>query len=353
MSLSRKQEWILRGCLVVFGTLIAAAVGGVAYWIIRHREAARGTEFSNIAELRASLSTADARNEGRITLGSIIQAHPSDQMIYDLRPNLDVNFQGAPVQTNSCGMRERELPLQKPLGTYRIAMIGDSFTFGWGVDEVDAFPRQLESFLNKIIERNKSASIVNKINSVEVLNFGVPGYSPFQEVASFEEKALAYDPDAVVLFFIENDFGMPFFIRDVEQPQNLQASANLARLTQRALSDNDDTTAPPPAPKLPREFDPNVALMRLARVADANGVKVFLAINPKKNWVPIHKKLWALKKNRQIRLMNFYSDFDRIITTRGYSKESLTLKHDQHPSPRKHAMLAEVMAPYFLDSILR
>lgn len=353
MSLSRKQEWIIRGCLVAFGALVAAAVGGIAYLIIRHRNAERGIEFANINELRASLAAADARNNGRITLGSIIEPHPSNQMIYDLRPNLAVNFQGVPVQTNSCGMRERELPRLKPKGTYRIAIIGDSFTFGWGVKEDEAFPRRLETILNKILSRNKSPNDNAAINSVEVLNFGVPGYSPFQEVATFEEKALEYDPDAVILFFIENDFGMPFFIRDVEQPEKLQASANLARLTQEALSDNDESTAPPRAPKLPREFDPNIALTRLAKVADDNAVKVFLAINPKKNWVPIHKKLWALKKNHQIHLMDFYSDFDRIITTRGYAKESLTLKHDQHPSPRKHIMLAEVMAPYFLRFILR
>jgi hypothetical protein len=349
---------------VLFGVTIAAALGGAAYLVMRNREAARGAEFGTMRDLRASLAAADGQagapgggGNQPLKLGAIIQSHPSDQMIYDLRPNLSVTFQRAPVTTNSCGMRERELPLKKDANTYRIAVIGDSFTFGWGVKEEEAFPRQLERMLNQIIARNAPQAHRDvsrrkrEIASVEVLNFGVPGYSPFQEVATFEEKALLYDPDAVILFFIENDFGMPFFIRDLEQPQNLQAVANIARLAQAALSDGDDSTEPPPAPKLPKEFDPNHALARLVASASAHGTQVFLAINPKKNWRPIHKRLWVLKDTHEIRFMNFYDDFERIITTRGYTKESLTLKGDQHPSPRKHTMLAEVMAPYFLEEI--
>lgn len=356
MTISRRQEWLLRALLVLIGTAVACAVGGGAYLFLRYRAASQGAEFSSLAELKASLATADSRTTGRITLGSIIQSHPSDQIIYDLRPNLSVSFQGAPVQTNSCGMRERELPLVKPAGTFRIAVIGDSFTFGWGVTEQEAFPRQLEEILNSLIssaQRKETRAPGAAIQRVEVLNFGVPGYSPFQEVTTFEEKALPYQPDAVILFFIENDFGMPFFIRNLEQPQHLLAAANLPKLARAALTGDDDETADPPAaPKLPPEFDPNRALRKLAASADEHGVKVYLAINPKKNWSSIHRRLWILRDIHQIRFMNFYSEFDRMITARGYSKESLTLRHDQHPSPRKHRMLAEVMAPYFLDQVL-
>ena len=362
--ISRRQEWIIRICLVLFSVAIASGIGAIGFYIVRQRAAnaaaEAGSEFSNLGQLRASLSKADAKNNGRVTLGSIIQAHPDDQMIYDLRPNLALNFQGAPVQTNSCGMRERELTLQKPVGTFRIAIIGDSFTFGWGVKEELAFPRQLEKILNNSLSR--AGPDKRNINNVEVLNFGVPGFSPFQAVATFEQKALDYNPDAVVLFFIENDFGMPFFIRDLEQPQNLFASSNLRKLNLGRtagnappgdrIADDSEAAEAPRTPKLPAEFDPNRALQKLAAIADAKGIRTFLAINPKKNWLGIHRRLWVLKNNHQIRFMNFYEDFQRSVVTRAYTNESLTLAHDQHPSPRKHKLLAQVMAPYFFEQLL-
>ena len=65
-----------------------------------------------------------------------------------LPPNLDVKFKtlefDTKVKTNSIGIRdEREYSL-KHNGKFRIAVIGDSFTFGWGVNNGETFPAKLE-----------------------------------------------------------------------------------------------------------------------------------------------------------------------------------------------------------------
>lgn len=64
----------------------------------------------------------------------------------------------------------------------RIAVLGDSFTFGIGVDNNKTF--------SKILEEKSGC---------EVLNMGVSGYSPSQYLLGLEKKGLKYNPDAVIV----------------------------------------------------------------------------------------------------------------------------------------------------------
>ena len=54
---------------------------------------------------------------------------------------------GEPYQISAFGLRDREYRLDKPPDISRIAAIGDSFTFGMGVNLEDAYPKQLERIL--------------------------------------------------------------------------------------------------------------------------------------------------------------------------------------------------------------
>jgi lysophospholipase L1-like esterase len=86
--------------------------------------------------------------------------------------------------------------LQKPAGTTRVAVLGDSIAFGYWVAEKDAFPRQLETML---------AETRGAGPRVEVLNFGVPGYNLDQEIERLRTKALESSPDVVVVALCLND----------------------------------------------------------------------------------------------------------------------------------------------------
>jgi lysophospholipase L1-like esterase len=112
----------------------------------------------------------------------------SDDMYlgWELRPGV--------LDHNSAGLRGREIPKQKPEGVWRIAMIGDSVTYGLGVDAAQAFPSLLESKLNAA-----------GMGAVEVLNCGVPGYNPFQEYTLLKNRILGFDPDLVVMTFTPDD----------------------------------------------------------------------------------------------------------------------------------------------------
>jgi hypothetical protein len=97
------------------------------------------------------------------------------------------------VRVNSLGYREREFPAKKPPGVYRIAVVGDSFTFGQGIKEEDRFSNRLERALNREGQR------------FEVLNFGRPGAETVDEVEMLKNAVIGVKPDFVLLQWLIND----------------------------------------------------------------------------------------------------------------------------------------------------
>jgi lysophospholipase L1-like esterase len=112
-------------------------------------------------------------------------------------PNRSTFLMGAPVEINSQGLRDREYSQAKPPGVFRILMLGDSTTFGWGVREEDTAAKYLERKLN--------AQLPAGYDKVEVINAGVGNYDTVQEVTYYETRGRAFRPDLVVLVFFIND----------------------------------------------------------------------------------------------------------------------------------------------------
>jgi hypothetical protein len=97
------------------------------------------------------------------------------------------------VKINSDGMRDVEHAVQKPAGTLRIAILGDSYAEGRQLPIEDLFWKVLE----------KEVSHCDRSNGpVEVLNFGVSGYGTAQELLMLRTKVWKYKPDIVVLAFL-------------------------------------------------------------------------------------------------------------------------------------------------------
>jgi lysophospholipase L1-like esterase len=102
---------------------------------------------------------------------------------------------GADVAINSQGLRDKEYTLRKPSGTYRVMMLGDSTTFGWGVP--------VDATVAKILEQKLNAADLGR--SFEVLNAGVGNYGTVQEVTYYLQRGRAFHPDLVVLNYFIND----------------------------------------------------------------------------------------------------------------------------------------------------
>lgn len=101
------------------------------------------------------------------------------------------------VHTNERGFRTPAFTEDKTPGTRRIAVLGDSSTFGWGVEEFQTYPQRLGAALAKRWDVDPAR--------VEVINLGVPGYSTFQGRVLLERTALALAPDAIVWSYLSND----------------------------------------------------------------------------------------------------------------------------------------------------
>jgi lysophospholipase L1-like esterase len=97
------------------------------------------------------------------------------------------------LHLNSWGFREIEFPLAKPEGLYRVAVIGDSFTYGQGIPEEERFSNLLENYLSDK-------------GYYQVLNFGKCGAESGDHLTVLKEVVLRTEPDFVILQWFVNDF---------------------------------------------------------------------------------------------------------------------------------------------------
>jgi len=118
---------------------------------------------------------------------------PDRRISHVHRPNALAKLMGVWVRTNSDGFRGPECPVARDRKK-RLMFLGDSLTFGWGVEEKDTFTSLLEARLSKIAP-------------TEIINTASGNYNVEMETFLFLEKGLKYHPDKVVLFY---------FIRDAE-----------------------------------------------------------------------------------------------------------------------------------------
>lgn len=125
-----------------------------------------------------------------------VRRSDNPRLRFELRPG---GLARAEVEyrVNPLGLRGPETTVAKPAGVRRVAVLGDSIAFGYWVSDEQGFARQLEALLN--------AASPPGTGRVEVLNFGVPGYNLEQEIEMLRARALAFEPDAVVVLFCLND----------------------------------------------------------------------------------------------------------------------------------------------------
>lgn len=112
-------------------------------------------------------------------------AHPHNETGGSFRVSTDQNGLRAPLHTET-----------KPAGAFRVMTLGCSTTFGWGVDDAESYPAQLESIL------------AAEGHPVEVINGGQPGYSSFQGQWLWERALSRYAPDVVVFGYLVQDSRM-------------------------------------------------------------------------------------------------------------------------------------------------
>jgi hypothetical protein len=102
--------------------------------------------------------------------------------------NYDVTF-----RTNALGFNDRDHPLARPPGGFRVLLLGDSFVEGMQVPP----ERHLARLLEEQAARDDSA--------LDVVAMASSGWGQAHELATYEVVGRAFDPDLVVAFFCAND----------------------------------------------------------------------------------------------------------------------------------------------------
>lgn len=134
------------------------------------------------------------------------------KLISSSNPRLYVEVDPADPQVNRFGMRGKEPLFIKRSDVLRIAVIGDSVAFGYGLKDEDSFPRMLE------------ASLQQKGLKVEVINFAVCGYGLEAYPEVYRTKIRSFKPDLVLLAYVLNDPGkVSDFVQSVGSGMKLKA----------------------------------------------------------------------------------------------------------------------------------
>jgi lysophospholipase L1-like esterase len=98
------------------------------------------------------------------------------------------------VTLNAHGLRDDEVPYDKPVGEKRILVLGDSVAFGWGVAQGETFSDRMEPLLAE-----------QTGDRWQVINAGVNGYNTQQEATFLRIEGMRYSPDYVLLVYVSND----------------------------------------------------------------------------------------------------------------------------------------------------
>jgi hypothetical protein len=104
---------------------------------------------------------------------------------------------GVENRINANGFRGNEFQTEKPSHVFRMAFLGDSFTFGEGVKFEDTYSEKVSTLLQQ--KYGKQSKVF------ESYNFGVGGYNTAQEVFLLNKVVLATHPDIIILGYTLND----------------------------------------------------------------------------------------------------------------------------------------------------
>jgi len=127
------------------------------------------------------------------------------------------------LSINRLGFRGPEIPLPKPPGTLRIAVLGDSTTFGLEAsDDASVWVERMAAELN---ERSTPTRF-------DAVNGGVPGYTLADSAKLLEERIAILDPDFVVINQAATDISAHARRQFGDSARTVASSASLARIFQ-------------------------------------------------------------------------------------------------------------------------
>ncbi len=261
---------------------------------------------------------------------------------YDYAPNIDAPFKRARLVTNQWGMVDREHPLEKPAGSYRLLLVGASHPAGTGVEPDENFPHLLEVGLNERLAKDG--------RTIEILNAAVPGYGPAAKLLRAEKFAKKFDADGILYVAIDDYFWATGELSAaLQNPESYGIQPGLD-LAARAGVDKDTTKAAAEV-ALVEHLDDLVGIYygRLAEL-HAGDLEVFSVIipNPEQRHQdnPRIERMRGAIRKAGLPLYDASSAYDEV------SLKSLWVADwDKHPNAEGHRLVLGVLLPQLVEPV--
>lgn len=277
---------------------------------------------------------------------------PSEDIPYIHKSNLiQAQARGlAVINTDSLGLRSKTSGTvygTKQPHEYRIAIVGDSVTFGEGVPNTqDTFSQVLEDTLNQ--EQSPL--------TVKAFNFGASAYSVQQMAATLQHRMLDIQPDLAVMAIIPGDFNLSrtpiidaagylvdqkiSILLDSPVREVLRRIHLLYVLRELALpwfSSSQDVGSLLARGEIPESYR---YIQRFKETAERHGFAYLILLLPR-----MKEKDWGSLPDRLAQDATTYLDLSGL--GKEFTKEQyMASRFDPHASPAVHRRIAESLAEY-------
>ena len=279
---------------------------------------------------------------------------------YVHKPNLtQARARGlATINTDSLGLRTKTVGLlygAKQPNEYRIAVVGDSCTFGEGVRRTeDTFAQVLEDALNQ----------PHQSVEVKVFNYGVSAYSVKEMTATLQYRMLDMQPNLVMMVIVPSDFNLTRTPTIDESGylvnRKLSSVARLGSMASRVLrgihltyvlkeigvllfSKPVDITQVLSRGEIPKSYQ---YIQQFKETAEQRGLSYIIVLLPLlgNSWGPVPDQL-ARDRIRYVDLSFLVKEFT--------SEQYRASRFDPHPSAAVHRRIGEMLADHVRHNYLQ
>ena len=261
---------------------------------------------------------------------------------------------GVPFETNDIGIRGPDYRRFPGADVFRIGMIGDSITMGWGVRVEDAYPARVEKLLKQDPRGRR----------IEVMNLALAGMNAAANAKRLRQYARQTRLDLLVWGYTLNDLEGPAYRKrekrddfDSRQVPKM-AESHLWHLLAKRLGALREAVYPAPGSYV-HELDENYLrnpealewldeqLQAMADQAEDLGVCKVMLIHPRLSWLrglhPFDRHYDVVEPMARA---HGFEVVRGLPAVRGERDSSLWVNpYDPHPNARGHELLAEHLAP--------
>jgi hypothetical protein len=276
----------------------------------------------------------------------------TEDIPYIHKPNLTAaRARGlAVINTDSQGLRAKVAGASygpKQPNEYRIAVVGDSCTFGEGVTRTeDTFAQVLEDTLNQ----------QQQAMAVKVFNYGASAYSIKEMAATLQYRMVDIQPDLVVMAIISADFNLSrtpvidsvgylvdkkvSFLHDSPVRDGLRGVHLLYVLRDVVMSwisSSGDSAVFLSSGEMPGSYR---YIQQFRGIAEQRGLPYLVVLLPKQG-----ANVWGSLRARLRQDVIKYLDLS-LLGNEFTREQYMASRFDPHPSPAVHHRIGEALVDY-------